>query len=97
MSDEHAIAVAGLTAAVDALKDTTATGFSGINERLDHQNGRLRTVETETTAIGATMVTTKICEKTRNKADSVRGATWKSFVIPVAGALTVLLLTKLIG
>ena len=97
MSDEHAVAVAGLTAAVDALKDATTSGFSGVNDRLDLQNGRLRVVETETTAIRSTMVTTTVCERIRNRVASVRGATWKSYIVPVAVAVTVLVITKLAG
>lgn len=97
MPDEHALAVASLTAAVDALKDTTTSGFDGVNERLDLQNGRLRTVESESVAIRSTMVTTKSCERIRNGLAAIRGATWKSYIIPVAVAVTVLVITKFAG
>lgn len=97
MGDEHAVAVASLTVAVDALKDATTSGFSGVNDRLDLQNGRLRAVESESVAIRSTMVTTKSCERIRNGLAAIRGATWKSYVVPVSVAVTVLVITKFLG
>jgi hypothetical protein len=93
MSDEHAVAAASLTAAVDALKDTTTSGFKGINDRLDLQNGRLRNVEHDTVDIRARMVTTKVCEAIRK----TTSAAWRAYLIPVAVALTAVAATRIFG
>lgn len=95
-TDEHAIAVASLTATVRALNDTTRNGFAGLSHRLDTQNGRLRVVENDTTEIRAKMVTTKVCERIRGRIAKTRGRAWRSYFIPTAVALTVLFVRELI-
>lgn len=96
-TDPTALAVAGLTATVNALNETTERGFKGVTDRLDTQNGRLGRVEERTTEIKATMVTTKVCEKIRGKIAETVGESWRRFLIPVGVALAVLGLTKLVG
>lgn len=93
--DEHAIAVALLTAAVDSLNTTTASGFDTIRDRLDIQNGRLRSVENDTVDIKARMVTTTVCESIRNRLAKTTTAAWRAYLIPVAVALTAVGLAKL--
>ncbi len=95
--DEHAIAVALLTAAVESLDKTTASGFETVKDRLDIQNGRLRSVENDTIEIRARMVTTKVCEAIRNRLAKTTSAAWRAYLIPVAVALTAVVATRLFG
>lgn len=101
-------AIGGLKAEVKSLRETTSSGFEGVIRRLDRANGRIGTVENAATRIGATMVTTKSCEKTRaacelarDGAERIRGANWRAYVVPSAVGLTVafgtLLIAKLAG
>lgn len=96
-TDPTAVAVGRLDATVQALKETTERGFKAVTERQDTQNGRLGQVEEKTTTIAATMVTTKVCEKIRRGISQTTGENWKRFLIPVAVALAVLGLSKLVG
>ena len=91
-----------------SLVKTTASGFAGVNGRLDRLNGRIGIVETATTKFAATMVTTTICEGLRdardllrNGAERARTANWRAYVVPSAVGLTVaagtLLIAKLAG
>lgn len=101
-------AIGGLKAEVKSLGKTTSSGFAGVNGRLDRQNGRIGILETATTKIAATMVTTKICEGLRDARDFVRSgaerartANWRAYVVPSAVGLTVafgtVLIVKLAG
>jgi len=96
-TDATAVAVASLDATVHALKETTEKGFKAVTDRQDNQNGRLGRVEERTTTIAATMVTTKVCERIRRGLSETAGENWKRFLIPVAVALAVLSLGKIIG
>lgn len=95
-TDPTALAVAGLTATVNALNETTKRGFKGVTDRLDTQNGRLGRVEEKTTEIKATMVTTKVCEKIRRKISETVGESWKRFLIPVASTLVVAIVVRIL-
>jgi len=95
--DEHAIAVALLAAAVESLDKTTANGFETVKDRLDIQNGRLRSVENDTVDIKARMVTTTVCEGIRNRLAKTTSAAWRAYLIPVAVALTAVGLSRLFG
>ncbi len=97
-------AIGGLKAEVKSLRETTSSGFAGVNSRLDRQNGRIRTLESATTKICATMVTTKICQKlrdardlVRDRAERARTANWRAYVVPSAVGLTVALGAVLIA
>lgn len=97
-------AIGGLKAEVKSLRETTSSGFAGVNRRLDRQNDRIGTVESATTKIAATMVTTKICEGLRdvrdlalNRAERLRSANWRSYVVPSAVGVTVAAATILIA
>ena len=96
-------AIGGLKAEVKSLRETTSSGFAGVNRRLDRANGRIGTVENATTKIIATMVTTKVCEGLRDARDLVRDgaerartANWRAYVVPSAVGLTVAIGTVLI-
>lgn len=96
-------AIGGLKAEVKSLRETTSSGFAGVNGRLDRQNGRIGALENTTTKIAATMVTTKICEGLRDARDLVldgaeraRTANWRAYVVPSAVGLTVAIGTVLI-
>lgn len=95
--DEHAVAVALLTAAVKSLDKTTASGFETIKDRLDIQNGRVRRVELDMVDIRARMVTTKVCERIRNGLTKTTIAAWRAYLIPVAVALTAVGLARAFG
>jgi hypothetical protein len=90
-------AIGGLKAVGAGLAQTTASGFAGINRRLDHQNGRLRHVEKTATTLTAKMMTTKMCEGFRSRCAAARAAGWRSFVIPTGVGLLVALGTVLIA
>jgi len=89
-------AIGGLKAEVKSLRETTSSGFAGVNGRLDRANGRIGTVENAATKVFATMVTTKSCETirgacelARDGADRLRTANWRTYVVPTAVGVTV--------
>lgn len=94
---DYVAAVAGMQAELHSLRETTSSGFDGLNERLDTQNGRLRKVELAAERLTSTVVTSKICEKIRARCAAARSAGWKMYLIPVAASLTVVLIMKLVG
>jgi hypothetical protein len=95
--DQHAEALAAINATMKGLQKTTGEGFTALSTRLDLQNGRLRTVENDVTDVRARMVSIKGCEKLRGKIASTVSESWKRFLIPVAVAVAVLIITKLAG
>jgi len=90
---ETARAIGALEGEVRSLVETTKSGFKGINERLDMQNGRLRKVEQDSTIV----MTIPVCEKIRKDSGHARRSAWLNYLIPTAVGLTVLGITQLMG